>query len=327
MVAAGADSAADRMAAMSQATDPTTELPAGRDPGDWLDVAAARRGFGRAAASVAGADALAREIARRMAERLAFMRITPGRILDLGCGAGADLPMLESRYQQASIIGLDSAPALLVRRAASGLGRLKSLFSKNRHAQVCADQGAQPFASGAFDMVWSNLALAWTSHPQQAFAELARVLKPGGLLMFSTYGPDTLRELRAAFATVDSAPHVHPFIDMHDLGDMLAGGGFATPVMDMEVVTLTYDSVDGLFADLRATGQTNAARDRRRALLGHRAAGRLRSAYEATRRDGRLPATFEIIYGHAWRGEPRVTPDGRSIIKFDRRHGSGTPGA
>lgn len=313
------------MAAMSQATEADDESTAARDPGDWLDVAAARRGFDRAAAqsarSAGGADVLAREIARRMAERLAFMRVNPQRILDLGCGIGADRGMLESSYRGAMVVGLDSALALLSRGPGRGsyVDRLKGLFARSPSGRVCADQGALPFSAGAFDMVWSNLSLAWSSEPVKAIAEIARALRPGGLLMFSSYGPDTLRELRDAFAAVDSAPHVHPFIDMHDLGDMLAGNGFAAPVMDMEVVTLTYASLDGLLADLRDTGQTNASSARRRGLLGRRARERLFSSYESNRRDGRLPATFEIIYGHAWKAEPRVSADGRGIIKFDRR--------
>lgn len=321
------------MAAMSQATEADKESTAARDPGDWLDVAAARRGFDRAAlrskAAAEGADVLAREIARRMAERLSFMRVSPQRILDLGCGVGADRSMLESSYRAAMIVGLDSALVPLTKGRGQGsyIDRLKGLFAKPRADRVCADQGALPFSSGAFDMVWSNLSLAWSSEPVKAIAELARALRPGGLLMFSSYGPDTLRELRDAFAAVDSAPHVHPFVDMHDLGDMLAGNGFAAPVMDMEVVTLTYDSLDGLVADLRNTGQTNASRARRRSLLGRRARERLFSGYESKRRDGRLPATFEIIYGHAWRAEPRAIADGRGIIKFDRRTRTGSGGA
>ena len=256
-----------------------------------------------------------------MSERLEFMRITPARILDLGCGTGADRDALASRYADASLIGIDSALALLGPRGAGrlGMGALRSMFSRPRSDKVCGDQAALPFATGAFDMVWSNLALAWAPGPQKVIGEIARVLKPGGLLMFSSYGPDTLRELRTAFAAVDAAPHVHPFVDMHDLGDMLAGGGFAAPVMDMEVVTLTYETLQGLIADLRATGQTNASRARRRGLLGRGALKQLSSAYETLRRDGRLPATCEIIYGHAWRGEPRFAPDGRSIVKFGRK--------
>ena len=145
------------------------------------------------------------------------------------------------------------------------------------------------------------------------------MLKIGGLLMFSCYGPDTLKELRSAFAARDGAAHVHSFIDMHDLGDMLSACGYAAPVMDMEFITLTYADADALFADLRATGQVNALADRRRGLTGKGVFGAMRAAYETLRRDGRLPASFEIVYGHAWKPQPRVSEDGRAIVKIEAR--------
>jgi len=287
---------------------------------DWLDTRAARRGFERAAATTPAVDALAREIGRRMAERLELVRIDPVRILDAGCGTGADRALLEKRYPLATVIGIDSAWATLrqPREAQSLLARARSLFSQQGRASICGDFSALPFASGSFSMVWSNLALAWVPGPVRAFSELRRVLVPGGLLMFSTYGPDTLKELRAAFSTVDAQAHVHRFIDMHDLGDMLVASGFATPVMDMEVITLTYENFDALARDLRLSGQTNVARSRSRGLMGRGAFARLASAYEQARSDGRLPATVEVVYGHAWRGEPRTTSDGRSVVQLQR---------
>jgi malonyl-CoA O-methyltransferase len=141
------------------------------------------------------------------------------------------------------------------------------------------------------------------------------VLEIGGLLMFSTLGPDTLRELRSAFA--DGYAHTQRFADMHDLGDMLVGCGFADPVMDMEVVTLTYDDFDAMLAELRAAGSACAMKARRHGLTGRQAWSAARTAYESMRRDGRLPATFEIIYGHAWKAAPKQTPDGRAIVRFD----------
>jgi malonyl-CoA O-methyltransferase len=137
--------------------------------------------------------------------------------------------------------------------------------------------------------------------------------------MFSCYGPDTLKELKRAFAADGDADHVHDFVDMHDLGDMLSTCGFAAPVMDMEVITLTYADVDALFADLRATGQVNALAGRRRGLTGKGVFGAVRAAYEKLRCDGSLPASFEIVYGHAWKPEPRTVEDGRAIVKLQPR--------
>jgi len=166
-------------------------------------------------------------------------------------------------------------------------------------------------------MVWSNLALAWAGDPPAALREVHRVLIPGGLLMFSSYGPDTLKELKAAFGAGSAARHVHSFIDMHDLGDMLVASGFAAPVMDMEVITLTYSEVPALLRDLKASGETCAAHDRQRSLMGRRAWERMLASYERERKEGRLPATIEVIYGHAWKGEPRTTVDGRRIIEVE----------
>ena len=165
-------------------------------------------------------------------------------------------------------------------------------------------------------MAWSNLALAWAPDPLRAFAEIGRVIASGGLLMFSSYGPDTLKELRAAFATVDAGTHVHPFIDMHDLGDMLVASGFVAPVMDMETILLTYENFEGLARDLRLSGQSNMTRDRSKGLQGRKRFSAMRIAYETARKEGRLPATIEVIYGHAWRGEPRIAKDGRAIIQL-----------
>jgi malonyl-CoA O-methyltransferase len=150
----------------------------------------------------------------------------------------------------------------------------------------------------------------------RALGEFARVLRPGGLAMFSTFGPDTLKELRQSFAQVDGYSHVSRFADMHDIGDMLLAAGFAAPVVDMEVLTLTYDSVRDVMRDLKAIGAHNTTAGRRHGLMGRHAFERVIEAYEPFRRDGRLPATFEVIYGHAWRGEPRQAADGRSIVRF-----------
>jgi len=148
---------------------------------------------------------------------------------------------------------------------------------------------------------------------------LHRVLAPGGLLMFSTFGPDTLKELRDAFRSVDRYTHVHRFIDMHDVGDALIACGFADPVMDMEILTLTYADVRELMRDLKAIGAHNVTRGRPATLTGKSQLAKVAQNYEAARRDGRLPATFEVIYGHAWKPQPRVGPTGRPVIDIKPR--------
>ncbi len=301
--------------------------PARRAAEAWLDRVAARRGFDRAAArrssgrSAADAgDALAREVERRMAERLELVRHEPARILDVGCGAGASAATLRARYPRAEIVLADFAAAAYARaRVAPSLaGRLRSAFGVARERFVCADMDALPLATGSCAMLWSNLALAWSPQPAATLAEWHRVLAVGGLLMFATYGPDTLRELRAAAAAADDAPHVHPFADMHDLGDALVAAGFADPVMDADRLTLTYARPEDLERELRASGQGNAHAQRRRTLTGRRRWEQIRAAWAPDPHGGRWPATFEIVYGHAWKAAPRKLADGRAIIRMDR---------
>jgi malonyl-CoA O-methyltransferase len=284
-----------------------------------LDARLVRRRFDRAASSFDQAAVLHREVAARMAERLQYVKLAPQRILDLGCGTGADFARLGERYPEARRIGCDASAAMLrlAGRHTSLAGRLLPWLSRRSPARVCADVLRLPFAAGSIDLVWSNLMLHWIDEPPQALREIARAMKVGGLLMFSTLGPDTLRELREAFASAGFSGQVHRFVDMHDLGDMLVEQGFAEPVMDMERIRLTYDDLAALAADLRATGSTCANRERARGLMGREALGRVRAQYETRRADGRLPATFEVVYGHAWKAQPRHTEDGRAIVRFD----------
>ena len=224
---------------------------------------------------------------------------------------GADLAMLQKDYPAAQIIGLDAAPAMLAAAQAPAPGSgLKSMLNRLMPAKagidlVCGDFGALPLGPNSVDLVWSNLALHWHPQPDRVFAEWRRVLRVEGLLMFSNFGPDTFRELRAAFAALDEAPHALPFVDMHDFGDQLVEAGFSTPVMDMEVITVTYDTPQALLADVRALGG-NPLATRARGLVGRAAWQQMLDALERQRRpDGKLGLTFEVIYGHAFRPAPR----------------------
>jgi malonyl-CoA O-methyltransferase len=281
-----------------------------------------RRASSRAAATYAGAAVLAREVEARMLERLQYITLEPGRILDAGCGAGDGAKLLAARYPGAHVLALDFARPML-EAARSHDPWLRRILKRARVDYLCADFASVPLPAASVDLAWSNLALHCAGDPQPALNELRRVLKVGGLLMFSCYGPDTLKELKSAFAAHDGPAHVHGFIDMHDLGDMLAACGYSAPVMDMEVITLTYADVDALLADLRATGQQNALAGRRRGLTGKGVFSAMRAAYENLRRDGRLPASFEIVYGHAWKSPQRLTEDGRSIVKVEMPHRKG----
>ncbi|HEX6736622.1 MAG TPA: methyltransferase domain-containing protein [Azonexus sp.] len=284
----------------------------------FVDQRQVARRFAQVAGRYEAGDFIAREIDRRMQERLDYVTLQPKRIVDLGCSRGGSFPGLSARYPGAELLGLDLVPAMLRRETSRtpGWQRWLGLGRNSGPLRLAADAARLPLAPRSAGLVWSNLLLHWLDDPLPALGEAHRVLEVGGLLMFSTLGPDTLKELRAACA--DGYAHTQRFIDMHDLGDMLVGCGFADPVMDMEVITLTYDDVDALLADLRAAGSSCAMKARRHGLSGRQGWLAARTAYEAMRRDGKLPATLEVVYGHAWKVAPKQTPDGRAIVRFDR---------
>ena len=275
---------------------------------------------------VAGADFLRREIAERMHERLSLVKIVPQRVLDAGCGTGPDLAVLQKSYPAAQIVGLDASVSMLARAKAPApaMGALNQMLSRLMPAKagvdlVCGDFGNLPFGPNSIDLVWSNLALHWHPQPDRVFAEWRRTLRVDGLLMFSNFGPDTFKELRTAFAALDETPHTLPFVDMHDFGDQLVEAGFSTPVMDAERITVTYGTVEALLADVRAIGG-NPLATRRRGLIGRRAWQRMVEVLEAGRgADGKIPLSFEVIYGHAFRPVPKTTAAGESIVRFQPR--------
>lgn len=282
------------------------------------DRAAVRRAFHGAASAYDAAAVLQREIADRMLERLDLVKLTPSRMLDAGSGTGYAGPRLKERFKGGRLIELDIALGML--QAARSKSPLLSRFLGRSNDSVCADLEAIPLQNDSVELVWSNLAIQWLNEPDRAFREFHRILKPEGLLMFSTFGPDTLLELRQAFAAADNTPHVNRFIDMHDLGDALSRCGYAAPVMDMEKIVMTYDDVKAIMHDLKAIGATYAASGRRRGLLGKTAWARVIAAYEQQRRAGKLPASYEVIYGHAWKPSPKpVTKDGSQVISFRPR--------
>ena len=283
----------------------------------FVDTRQVRRNFARAAAGYDGSAVLQREVASRMLERLDYVKIEPQRVLDVGCGTGGSLVALTERYPKAQVLGADASEAMLLagRGQRSRLRWLLPFMRGNTASLISADVQALPLKSASLGLIWSNLMLHWVDDPLAAFRESHRVLDIGGLLMFSTFGPDTLKELRACFS--DGHEHTHRFVDMHDYGDMLVECGFADPVMDVEMLTMTYPGVDELFSDLRRNGASCAMQTRRSGLMGRQAWQAARAAYERLLKDGRLPATFEVVYGHAWKAQPSKTADGRAIVRFD----------
>ena len=260
---------------------------------DRLDRQQARRAFERAADSYDAAAALQQEIGNRLLERMDMVRLQPGRILDLGAGTGFFSDALQQRYPDAGVLAFDLALNMLRHTRGRGL-------DTDRLQCVCGDGERLPFADDSFDFIFSNLMLQWCLDLEPVFTELRRVLAPGGLLMFTTFGPDTLQELRASWSAADGYTHVNMFPDMHDVGDALLGTRWAEPVMDTERITVTYRELRTLMQDLKHIGAHNVTAGRPRGLTGRQRLAQVTEAYEFYRRDGVLPASYEVVYGHAW---------------------------
>ena len=278
-----------------------------------VDKKRVRASFDRAAETYDAAAVMQKLVREEMLSRLDLVNLKPQRILDAGCGTGHASQSLLKKYPDAHVISLDFAMRMLQKtRALNGsVGqRLKRLIGLNQQSYLCADLERLPLAANSVDMFWSNLAIQWSNNLDAVFADIHRVLRTDGLLMFSTLGPDTLKELRAA-SSMDGNVHVNRFLDMHDIGDALVRAGFADPVLDVERVVLTYDDVIGVMRDLKSIGAHNATDGRVRGLQGRKFLQNLTQQYEQFRKQGKLPATFEVIYGHAWK------PMDKPKTKFD----------
>lgn len=263
-----------------------------------LDPAQVRRSFDKAARTYDDAAAVATEIRNRLLERLDIVKLQPQAILDLGAGTGHSSKALRHRYRGAEVVALDLSPGMLAR------AERKQAWLR-RFDPVIADAHRLPVKDASVELVFSNLMLEWCHDPDAVFQEIRRVLKPGGLLTFTTLGPDTLRELREGWRKIDPYTRIHRFIDMHDIGDALMRAGLAEPVMDTERLTVTYPDLDALMRELRASGSNNVAQGRPRGLTTN---GRLQALREAVRKEppqGALPVSVEVVYGHAWAGQLR----------------------
>lgn len=265
-----------------------------------LDRHKTRLGFERAAATYDANAVLQREIGERLTERLDLIRMQPETVLDLGCGTGFITEHLLKRYKKARVVGVDLAYSMVQKTCKRG-----GWFRKPQG--VCADAAHLPFRPQSADMLISSLMLQWCNDLPAVFREFVQVLKPDGLLMFASFGPDTLKELRASWSKVDGYTHGSRFVDMHDVGDALLQAGFRDPVVDMDIMTLTYADVRGLLRDLKGIGANNATQGRNHGLTGKSRMQAFVQAYEQFRQDdGSYPATYEVVYGHAW--APKLLP-------------------
>ncbi|MBF0265408.1 MAG: malonyl-ACP O-methyltransferase BioC [Gammaproteobacteria bacterium] len=283
---------------------------------DRIDKNAVQSGFNRAAHSYDSAAFLQQEINERLLERLQWIKQIPGTILDLGTGTGVGCLSLKKLYPKATIVAIDLAEEML--KVARGkeknskeennsgfINKLKSLSNKNSGKQninyVCADAEHLPFQSNSFDLIFSNLSIQWCENYPQLFSEFNRILSPNGFLQFSTFGIDTLKELKHSWQSVSTQEHVNDFIDLHDLGDFMLAAGLKDPIVDAEFITIEYNQVNDLIHDLKKIGAQNHLSDRPKALYGKNKFKQMLSNYEQFKSaNEKYPATYEVVYGHAW---------------------------
>lgn len=244
------------------------------------------------------------EIGSRLFERLDYLSMKPAYVLDLGCGTGYFTSLLKQRYPDAQIVSFDLAEAMLVE-------------TKAKQAQagycsvICGDMLKLPFANGVFDLVFANQVIHWASPISAVFRELNRVMRADACLMFTTLGPDTFKELRYAWQAVDNFSHINEFLDMHNIGDSLMAERLLEPVVDMEMLSLHYENLNALLRSLKAQGVRNIHKDRNKGLTGKSSWKAFETAYEGLRTaEGKYPLSYEVIYGHAWKGKQGVTDQG-----------------
>jgi len=263
-----------------------------------IDKKLAQLAFERAAKTYDEAAVLQREVNHHLLERLEYINHQPKTILDVGAGTGYATHALQKIYSGSNLIALDIAyPMLSVARSRTQL--MQRLKKKIKFINAEAEK--LPLSDNSVDMVYSNLTVQWVNDLDLALREFTRVLKPGGMLLFSTFGPDTLKELRDSWSAVDQYSHVNPFIDMHDVGDAMMRARLAEPVMDVENFTLTYKTVFSLMRELKAIGAHNVTSARPKGLMGKSHIKAVEQRYEQYRQDGVLPVSYEVVYGHAWK--------------------------
>ncbi len=282
--------------------------------------------FGRAAVHYDDVAVLQAQTGDELLDRLSLVTLEPTTILDLGTGTGRNVSALSARYPHASLYALDIAPNMLHQAKQSyraTLGLKRWLPKQKQPSFIAGDAEQLPLADNSVDLVFANLSLQWCDL-KQSFAEIARVLRPDGLLMFTTLGPDTLYELREAWATVDDYPHVNVFYDMHDIAEAMMQAKLAEPVLDMDKYVLTYSNTMALMKDLKVLGASNVAHGRRRGLTTRSALHKVAAHYEQFRTENVLPASYEVIFGHAWAGQPAKQvqrDDGSIAVSLDQISG------
>lgn len=256
---------------------------------------AVARNFGQAASSYYQVNSLQNVVAKNLLERMELMKLTPATMLDMGSGPGTSSSMLEKSFRKTRIIEADISVGML----AESRRRSRKFFS--RRSWLCTDAEMPAIRSSSIDIVFSSLMLQWCNEPDLVFREIDRLLKPDGLFIFSSFGPDTLKELRNSWRAVDEESHVNTFLDMHDVGDALLRSGLENPVLETEYITFKYDDASTLMRDLKQLGAQNSNQGRRKSLTGKTRMQAMLAEYEKCRVEGKLPASYEVVYGHAWK--------------------------
>ena len=277
------------------------------------------RNFDAAASSYRQANSLQNVVARRLLERMEYMTLEPQQLLDMGSGPGTSALLLQGAFKKARVLELDMSPGMLLESSRND----RKFFS--RRSRVCADAEKMALRSSSVDVVFSSLMLQWCDNPDSVFTEVERVLKPNGLFIFSSFGPDTLKELRQSWQAVDNEVHVNTFLDMHDVGDGLVRCGLQNPVLEVEYIDFQYEDARRLMQDLKQLGAQNSNQGRRRSLTGKTRMQRMLAEYEKHRHQGKLPVTYEVVYGHAWKSPvelARKTAGNTATFSLDALKGS-----
>jgi len=268
------------------------------------------RAFGAASRGYDAAATLQAEVRDELLSRLALLKTPPKAVLDLGCGTGAGARAIKRQFPRARVTAADLAPPMLE------VARRRSRFWRPIHCTQ-ADARRLPFETASFDLVFTSLMLQWVQPLDAALGEIRRVLRPGGLLLASSFGPLTLQELRMAWAAADDGVHVNEFVDMLDFGSALQRAGYIEPVLDVDRHLRHYPDAAALMHSIKAIGAHNVHAARRRGLTGRHAFARMMQAYEAQRAAAGLPATWQVVYAVAWAPESapaRAAGDGEVLI-------------
>jgi len=271
-------------------------------------------GFNRAAHSYDGSACLQREVAERLLERLTLIKYQPKTILDLGAGTGECSLKLAEMYPQANIVAMDIADEMLqvARQKLVGVTQQQNILQKlktqiftsheeKHYSFICADAEALPFKNNSIDLIFSSLAIQWCEDLDSLFRDFQRILSKDGFVLFATFGVDTLKELKQSWSSVDHYGHVNNFSDLHDIGDKMLASGFRDPVVDAEFIVVEYEKIIELLKDLKAIGAQNHLAARKKGLMTRTKLNKMLSNYEHFKLPtGKYPATYEVVYGHAW---------------------------